>query len=124
MEAFEKVMETFTKEINNDKEKEDGLSAQFEQIMANMTIDIERVHFRFEDEDLHYAIGILIPNINCLSCDKTFSPMDWINDPSVLYKKLKIDDISVYINTKSTFKSLQEMIYLDYGFEYYQKNMT
>ena len=112
MKAFEKALGIFTREFSNDKENQDGMSAQVESIIANLTIDIEQVYIRFEDEGLKFAIGILVPNLNCLSCDKNFSLSQWIDDPSVLYKKIAIDDISVFINTKDTFKPLAKQIYL------------
>lgn len=74
MKAFEKALGIFTRELSNDKENKEGMSAKVEEIIANLTIDVEQVYIRFEDEGLKFAIGILVPNLNCLSCDKNFEP--------------------------------------------------
>ena len=40
--------------------------------MANLKIEIENVYIRFEDEQLEFCIGLLVPEIKCLSTDEHF----------------------------------------------------
>lgn len=65
---------------------------------------------RFEDEELDFSIGFLLPKIHCLSTDRDYNPIRDITDISVVYKKVTIDDVSAFINTKETFMSLAELL--------------
>lgn len=51
---------------------------------------------------------MLIPNIKQISTDKHFVPQEEITDMNILYKKLLIDDVSIFINTKDTYRPLRE----------------
>ena len=49
-------------------------------------------------------MGYLLPKIDVVSTDKNFvEVIEHITDLSVLFKKLKVDDVSAFINTDSNF---------------------
>ena len=73
-------------------------------ILANLKIEIENIYIRFEDEQLKFSMGYLLPKIDVVPTDKNFvEAVEHITDLAVLFKKLKVDDVSAFINTGSNF---------------------
>lgn len=98
---MEKQLEVIHGEFSQSKDS--ATNETVNSILANLKVEIENVYVRFEDEDLKFAIGFLLPKTSCISTDPDFNPKEGNSDTSVLYKKLTIDDLSVFINNKSTF---------------------
>lgn len=111
LSVFEKQLDVIHGEFQKSKDVVSGATGQ--NIFANLNIEIEKVYVRFEDEELQFSIGFLLPKIHCLSTDRDYNPTKDITDISVVYKKLSIDDVSAFINTKKTFMPLAVLLDLD-----------
>ena len=86
LSVFEKQLDIVHGEFQNSKE---GVSSETgHSIFANLSIEIEKVYVRFEDEDLEFSIGFLLPKVNCRSTDKNYTPMRNITDTAVVYKSI------------------------------------
>ena len=74
--------------------------------MANISIEIENTYIRFEDTNLKFDIGILIPRIEVASMNKNWDLVQTVLDMAVLYKGLTIYNMDAYINYGDSFKPL------------------
>ena len=61
-----------------------------DKLIANINIEIENVYLMFEEPNLKFSIGLLLPNIKVQSLDEMWNKMDFIEDPSLIAKLLTI----------------------------------
>ena len=87
------------------------------KILANISVEIEKVYVRFEDEALEFSIGMLIPSISLKSTDKDFNPIQNIIDTAILFKRINIDDVSLFVNHGSSFRSIRKILHLERYFK-------
>jgi hypothetical protein len=61
-----------------------------DKLIANINIEIENVYLMFEEPNLKFSIGLLLPNIKVQSLDELWNKIDFIEDPSLIAKLLTI----------------------------------
>lgn len=76
-------------------------------------MEIENTYIRFEDSNLKFDIGILIPRIEMQSTDKKWDFMEKVVDLAVLYKSIAVSRVDAYINYGDTFRPLSQFLELD-----------
>ena len=85
-------------------ELRDETASRVTRAKNEIKIEIENIYIRFEDEQLKFSMGYLLPKIDVVPTDKNFvEAVEHITDLAVLFKKLKVDDVSAFINTGNNF---------------------
>lgn len=78
-----------------------------------MTIEIENIYIRFEDSNLKFDIGVLIPKIETMSMSKLWEFVERVTDTTVLYKSLTIAKADAFINYGDSHQALENFLDLD-----------
>lgn len=77
--------------------------AYIQKILANTSIEIENVYLMYEDKSFNFQIGLLLPKIEVKSVNKLGEIIENVEDCSVIYKLLQVQDVSLIVNhTKIT----------------------
>ena len=66
--------------------------------IANTEITIENIYIRFEETDLKFCMGLLIPKVEGYSVDSAWNKVEKVIQTAVLYKKMTIQDVSLFVN--------------------------
>jgi len=123
LDNFEKQLGIVHGELK--KSKREVNSETMQQIIANLKIEVEKICIMFEDEDLKFSIGLLLPSIKCLSTSDDFNAVrGQIEDVAVLFKKMQVSDVSAFINTSNSFQSLDQTLQLPVKIQTYMKLMS
>ena len=76
LKAFEKQLSIVNGELKDAKEGGDANLSGVEAILANLKIEIDKVYVRFEDEDLQFSMGWLVPHVMVIGTDEDYVPQE------------------------------------------------
>lgn len=80
-----------------------------QKIAANTSIEIENVYLMYEDKSFKFQIGVLLPKIEVNSINKLGELIDCVEDCSVLFKLLKVQDVSFFVNHEK-YKPINDLL--------------
>ena len=85
----------------NAAKADDGFSAKLlAQVLQNLTITIEDVHFRYEDEmtnpDCPFAVGVSLKKLALESTDSCWTPRIVLEPSKQFFKLVSLESLSVY----------------------------
>jgi len=52
----------------------------------------------YEDKSFEFSIGLLLPKIEVQSMNELWQVIECVEDPSVLFKKLLVSNVSFFVN--------------------------
>ncbi len=78
-------------------------------MLANLKIEVENVHLLYEDSTFKFSTGILLPKIEVYSLNELWELVEQVDDPTVIYKKLTVSNVSVFVNNKK-YQSIEEIL--------------
>ena len=81
--------------------------------IANTEITIENIYVRFEETDLKFSMGLLIPRVVGYSVDSTWNKVERVIYTAVMYKKMTIEDVSLFVNYGEKFSSIDQILDLE-----------
>lgn len=64
----------------------------------------------YEDKSFRFQIGLLIPKVQVKSMDEFWEIIECVEDTSVLFKKLNVDNVSFYVNHSYNFRSINKIL--------------
>ena len=64
----------------------------------------------YEDKSFRFQIGLLIPKVQVKSMDEFWEIIECVEDTSVLFKKLNVDNVSFYVNHSHNFRSINKIL--------------
>ena len=81
--------------------------------IANTEITIENIYIRFEETDLKFSMGLLIPKVEGYSVDSAWNKVERVVSAAVMYKKMTIQDVSLFVNYGEKFASIDQLLALE-----------
>ena len=80
------------------------------KIAANIKVQIESIHVTFEELQQKFSIGLLLPSIEVSSMNEFWEHIKVVTFTDILFKKLSIKSVSLFINTGDKFKPFTNII--------------
>lgn len=109
LDTYEQNVDQFFSYLLKEGGKQHTDSDSF-NIIANLAVEVENVFIRFEDSNLKFDIGVLIPKIEISSLNRFWQPTKPVEDTAILFKGITISKMDAYINYGSRFKPLSKII--------------